>query len=91
MREDCVSFRPEEEAELLRIAEADRSEMVSAEEVLAKLARRCANARTGVKRERRQVLQACTCALLQDPVNAMLVHWRFLMNWSLPRSQRDLP
>ena len=36
-----ITVRPEEEAELLlAIAEADRGEMVSAEEVLAKLARR---------------------------------------------------
>ena len=39
--EDAVSLTPEEEAELLlAIAEADRGELVSAEEVLAKLAHR---------------------------------------------------
>jgi hypothetical protein len=39
--EGSVLLTPEEEAELLlAIAEADRGEMVSAEEVLAKLARR---------------------------------------------------
>ena len=39
--EGGVTLTPEEEAELLlAIAEADRGEMVSAEEVLAKLARR---------------------------------------------------
>ena len=39
--EDGVTLTPEEEAELLlAIAEADRGETVSAEEVLAKLARR---------------------------------------------------
>lgn len=38
-----ANLTPEEEAEvLLAIAEADRGEMVSAVEVLAKLARRCA-------------------------------------------------
>lgn len=39
--EGGITLTPEEEAELLlAIAEADRGEMVSAEEVLAKLARR---------------------------------------------------
>ena len=39
--EGAVTLTPEEEAELLlAIAEADRGEMVAAEEVLAKLARR---------------------------------------------------
>ena len=39
--EEAVTLTPEEEAELLlAIAEADRGETVSAEEVLAKLARR---------------------------------------------------
>lgn len=39
--EDGITVTPEEEAELLlAIAESDRGEMVSAEEVLAKLARR---------------------------------------------------
>jgi hypothetical protein len=39
--EGGITVSPEEEAELLlSIAEADRGEMVSAEEVLAKLARR---------------------------------------------------
>ena len=39
--EDGATLTPEEEAELLlAIAEADRGDMVSAEEVLAKLARR---------------------------------------------------
>lgn len=39
--EDGVVLNPEEEAELLlAIAEADRGELISAEEVLAKLARR---------------------------------------------------
>jgi hypothetical protein len=39
--EGAVTLTPEEEAELLlAIAEAERGEMVSAEEVLAKLARR---------------------------------------------------
>jgi predicted transcriptional regulator len=39
--EGDITLTPEEEAELLlAIAEADRGEMVSAEEVLAKLARR---------------------------------------------------
>lgn len=39
--ETGVTLRPEEEAEiLLAIAEADRGETVSAEEVLARLARR---------------------------------------------------
>jgi hypothetical protein len=39
--EGDIALTPEEEAELLlAIAEADRGEMVSAEEVLAKLARR---------------------------------------------------
>ena len=39
--EEGVTLTPEEEAELLlAIAEADRGETVSAEEVLAKLARR---------------------------------------------------
>lgn len=38
---EAVTLDPEEESELLlAIAEADRDEMVSAEEVLAKLARR---------------------------------------------------
>jgi hypothetical protein len=40
-KEGTVALTPEEEAELLlAIAEADRGEMVSAEEVLAKLAHR---------------------------------------------------
>jgi hypothetical protein len=40
-KEAGITLTPEEEAELLlAIAEADRGEMVSAEEVLAKLARR---------------------------------------------------
>ena len=39
--EDGITLTPEEEAELLlAISEADRGEVVSAEEVLAKLARR---------------------------------------------------